>query len=124
MLGIDVSKDTLACTLFDPHTHKALWSKSFPNTAQGIARLLKQTPAESPWALEPTGRYSTAPAKLARKAGRDVRLAQPKAAQRFLQSLQSRNRCNRAPKLTSSIAWASGCLPYRARCRLIRSSPQ
>ena len=80
MLGIDVSKDSLACTLFDPQTHKPLWNKSFPNTAQGIARLLKQTPATSPWALEPTGRYSSIAARLAREAGRDVRLAQPKAA--------------------------------------------
>jgi len=95
MLGIDVSKDTLACTLFDPQTHKALWNKSFPNTPQGIARLLKQTPVDSPWALEPTGRYSTAPAKLARASGRDVRLAQPKAAQRFLQSLQNRAKTDR-----------------------------
>ncbi len=90
MLGIDVSKDTLACTLFDSTTHKPLWSKTFPNTPAGIVRLLKQTPPTSPWALEPTGKYSTGPARLAREAGRDVRLAQPKAAQRFLQSLQSR----------------------------------
>ncbi len=111
MLGIDVSKDTLACTLFDPHTHKALWTKSFPNTAQGIARLLKQTPAESPWALEPTGRYSTAPAKLARKAGRDVRLAQPKAAQRFLQSLQSRAKTDRLDSLGIGLFALSRSLP-------------
>src|SRR5437870_4120776 len=95
MLGIDVSKDTLACTLFDPQTHKPLWNKTFPNTAQGIARLLKQTPSSSPWALEPTGRYSTAPATLARQAGRQVLLAQPKKAQRFLQSLQNRAKTDR-----------------------------
>jgi transposase len=111
MLGIDVSKDTLACTLFDPHTHKALWTKSFPNTSQGIARLLKQTPAESPWALEPTGRYSTAPAKLARKAGRDVRLAQPKAAQRFLQSLQSRAKTDRLDSAGIGLFALSRSLP-------------
>lgn len=95
MLGIDVSKDTLACTLFDPHTHKILRNKTVPNTNQGITRLLKQTPADSPWALEPTGRYSTAPATLARKARRRVLLAQPKKAQRFLQSLQSRAKTDR-----------------------------
>lgn len=90
MLGIDVSKDSLACTLFDPNTHKVLWNKSFPNTPQGIGRLLKQTPPDSPWALEPTGRYSTAPATLARQAGRSVLLAQPKKARAFLHSIQSR----------------------------------
>jgi transposase len=95
MLGIDVSKDSLACTLFDPATQKPLWSKSFPNTAQGIARLLKQTPADSPWALEPTGRYSTAPATLARQAGRSVLLAQPKRARAFLHCIQNRAKTDR-----------------------------
>jgi hypothetical protein len=33
MLGIDVSKDTLACTLFDPATQKPLWNRIVPNTA-------------------------------------------------------------------------------------------
>ncbi len=59
MLGIDVSKDTLACTLFDPQTQKALWSRTFANTPAGIARLLRQTPEDCPLALEPTARYST-----------------------------------------------------------------
>ncbi len=56
MLGIDVSKDTLACTLFDAQTQKPLWSRTVANTSTGVARLLKQTPTDSPWALEPTGR--------------------------------------------------------------------
>lgn len=73
--------------LFDPQTHKLLWNKTFPNTAQGIARLLGQTPATSPWALEPTSRYSTSPTTLARQAGRKVLLAPPKKAQQFLQTL-------------------------------------
>jgi hypothetical protein len=37
-----------------------------------------------PWMLEPTARYSQEVARAAREAGRDVRLAQPKKAQRFL----------------------------------------
>lgn len=111
MLGIDVSKETLACTLFDSATHKALWNKTFPNTPAGIARLLKQTPATSPWALEPTGRYSTAPAKLAREAGRDVRLAQPKAAQRFLQSLQNRAKTDRLDSVGIGLFALSRSLP-------------
>lgn len=90
MLGIDVSKDTLACTLFDSATQKPLWSRSVPNTASGVNRLLKQTPADSPWALEPTGRYSLLAAVQARQAGRSVLLAQPKKARHFLQSIQSR----------------------------------
>lgn len=111
MLGIDVSKDTLSCTLFDPNTHKLLWNKTFPNTSQGVARLLKQTPAHSPWALEPTGRYSTAPARIAREAGRDVRLAQPKAAQRFLQSLQSRAKTDKLDSAGIALFALSRPLP-------------
>lgn len=90
MLGIDVSKDTLACTLFDPQTQKPLWSRTVPNTASGISRLLKQTPEDSPWALEPTGRYSLLAATQAHQAGRSVLLAQPKKARHFLHSIQSR----------------------------------
>lgn len=95
MLGIDVSKDTLSCTLLDSQTQKPLWNKTFPNTSQGIARLLKQTPVASPWALEPTGRYSTAPASLARQAGRSVLLAQPKQARSCLHAIQNRAKTDR-----------------------------
>ncbi len=90
MLGIDVSKDTLACTLFNPQTQKALWSRIVPNTSAGVTRLLKQTPDDSPWALEPTGRYSLLAATRAHDAGRSVLLAQPKKARDFLRSIQSR----------------------------------
>jgi hypothetical protein len=48
MLCIDVSKDTLVCTLFDTQTQKPLWSRTVANTSAGINRLLRQTPAESP----------------------------------------------------------------------------
>ena len=90
MLGIDVSKDTFACTLFDPQTQKPLWTKTVPNTASGVNQLLKQTPPTSPWALEPTGRYSLLAATRAHEAGRSVLLAQPKKARHFLRSIQSR----------------------------------
>ena len=90
MLGIDVSKDTLACTLFDPQTQKPLWSRTVPNTAAGIKGLLRRTPAESPWALEPTGRYSLLAAVGAHQAGRSVLLAQPKKARHFLRSIGTR----------------------------------
>ena len=90
MLGIDVSKDTLACTLFDPASQKPLWSRTVPNTSSGISRLLRQTPETAPWALEPTGRYSLLAATHAHTAGRQVLLAQPKKARHFLNSIQSR----------------------------------
>ncbi len=59
------------------------------NTAAGVTRLLKQTPDDSPWALEPTGRYSLLAATRAQQAGRSVLLAQPKRARDFLHSIQS-----------------------------------
>lgn len=95
MLGIDVSKDTLVCTLFDPQTQKPLWNRTVANSAAGVRGLLRQTPAESAWAMEPTGRYSLLAATTARQAGRQVLLAQPKKAQHFLRSIQSRAKTDR-----------------------------
>ncbi len=95
MLGIDVAKDTLACTLLDPHTRKALWRKSLPNTLVGIQGLLAASPADSPWVLEPTGRYSTPVAQLARQASRRVLLAPPRQARSFLRSIQCRAKTDR-----------------------------
>jgi transposase len=90
MLGIDVSKDTLSCTLLDPATRQKQWHREVHNTPTGWKQLLKHTPPSVPWVLEPTGRYSQDVARTAREAGRDVRLAQPKKAQLFLKSVQSR----------------------------------
>lgn len=90
MLGIDVSKDTLSCTLLDPTTRQQQWHREVKNTTAGFKQLLKHTPPECPWVLEPTGRYSQAVARFGRDAGRDIRLAQPKKAQFFLKSIQSR----------------------------------
>lgn len=95
MLGIDVSKDTLHCTLLDPSTRQPLWSRSYDNTPKSIVRLLKATSPECSWALEPTGSYSTQVVTTARAAGRDVRLAEPRRAKRFLQSIQNRAKCDR-----------------------------
>lgn len=90
MLGIDVAKDTLACTLLDPRTRRTLWRRSVPNTQEGIAGLLSAVPSCTPWVLEPTGRYSTPVAALARQASRRVLLAPPRQAKSFLRSLQCR----------------------------------
>ncbi len=95
MLGIDVGKDTLHCTLLEPTTRRPLWSRTYANTPQGISRLLKATAPDCIWALEPTGSYSTDVVKQARAAQRDVRLAEPRRAKRFLQSIQNRAKCDR-----------------------------
>jgi transposase len=90
MLGIDVSKETLVCTLLDPASRTTRWTRSFTNSPAGVQSLLQQTPAAVAWVLEPTGRYSTGVVQQARQEGRTVLLAPPRQAQRFLQAIQSR----------------------------------
>lgn len=95
MLGIDVSKSTLACTLLDADTRQVRWERSVPNTPQGVPQLLQLTPPTSSWVLEPTGRYSPTVAQHARAAGRQVLLAPPKRAKAFLHAVQSRAKTDR-----------------------------
>jgi transposase len=95
MLGIDVSKADLVCTLLDPTTRQNQWTRTFPNTAAGIRHLLTQTPADPPWVLEPTGRFSTSVVKQAQAEGRTLLLAPPRQAQRFLQAIQTRAKTDR-----------------------------
>ena len=71
ILGIDVSKDTLSCTLLDAATRQQLWHKQVGNTAKGWKELLRHAPPAAPWVLEPTGRYSQDVARAAREARRD-----------------------------------------------------
>jgi transposase len=95
MLGIDVSKDQLACALLDPTSKQRLWERTVPNTIQGIDQLLGCTPAGVAWVLEPTGHSSTRVARQAHQAGRSVLLAVPRRAQHFLQSLPHRAKTDR-----------------------------
>jgi len=95
MLGIDVSKDTLSCSLFDPSTKRQKWFKEVKNAPAGWKQLLRSTQPNVTWVLEPTGRYSQEVVRAARLAGRDVRLAQPKSAQLYLQSVQRRAKTDR-----------------------------
>lgn len=90
MLAIDVAKDTLDCTLVDPHTRQDLWHRSVPNTPAGIQALLAATPPDARLVLEPTGRYSTPVVEAAHAGGRAVLLAPPRQARSFLRSIQSR----------------------------------
>lgn len=110
VLGIDVSKDTLACTLLDPATRQPLWHKEVKNTSAGVSRLLQDAPPDAFWVLEPTGRYSHSVARHARDAGRDVRLAPPKKAQLFLKSVQSRAKTDKLD--------ATGLALYGLACSL------
>lgn len=93
MLGIDVSKDVLACSLVGgPSEH---WHRTVPNTRAGIAQLLQATDATIPWVVEPTGRFSQLVVRTAQEAGRAVLQAEPKRARAFLQSVFPRAKTDR-----------------------------
>jgi transposase len=95
MLGIDVSKDTLVCALYNRTSQKFDWEQCVAHSPAGVHQLLQRTPAEVPWVLEPTGRYSLSVAQAARQAGRQVLLAPPRKAKAYLNSLQSRAKTDR-----------------------------
>lgn len=95
MLGIDVSKHTLAACLVDATTRQMQWELEVPNTPAGITRLLARTPVTAPWVVEPTGRYSLGVARQATAAQRSVLLAQPRKAKAFLSSLSPRAKTDR-----------------------------
>jgi transposase len=84
ILGVDVSKERLHVT-FDARSGK-LRETACPNTPAGIQRLLKTTPPHCCWVLEPTGRYGDAAVDLARAAGREVLMADPRRAKAFMRS--------------------------------------
>jgi transposase len=93
MLGIDVSKATLAVCHWANGEVQA--SYEVENSPAGISQLLAQTPPTEPWALEPTGRYSELVVREAHRQGRQVFLAPPRAAKRFLRSVSPRAKTDR-----------------------------
>lgn len=95
MLGIDVSKDTLSVSLVHPQTRQLQWEDVFPNTKAGVRRLLRRTPCDTPWVMEPTGCYSLTVARQAQVAQRQVLMAPPRKAKAFLASIQSRAKTDR-----------------------------
>jgi len=95
MLGIDVSKATLVCTLVDPRDQRVCWETAVPNTTTGIARLMQRTSADYAWVVEPTGRYSDLRVQQGHAAGRTVLMAQPKRAKAFLAAVSPRAKTDR-----------------------------
>lgn len=118
MLGIDVSQAQLACALYDRPSERFQWERSVPNTPAGVQQLLRQTPAEVPWVVEPTGRYSVVVARLAREAGRTVLLAPPRKAKAYLQSGGSRAKTDRLDARGLALFAAS-----RSRAEALRPYP-
>jgi transposase len=92
VLGIDVSKDKLDCSLVDADSEKRIWFLSFGNDKAGITKLLAKTDPCVPMVAEPTGPYTLPLAKQATAANRTVLLAPPRKARDFKRSLQSRAR--------------------------------
>jgi len=94
MLGLDVSKASVAATLLDTD-QRLRWERTVPNNPVGIAMLLRETPPDHPWVMEPTGSYSSPIARQAVDAGRCVLMAPPRQAQAFLRSVQPRAKTDR-----------------------------
>ena len=95
MVGIDVSKATLAVTVVDPDSRCVTWQQTVPNTPAGIRKLVAQTPPAHAWVLEPTGAYGLPLVREGLAAQRTVLLAPPKQAKDFLRSLQQRAKTDR-----------------------------
>jgi transposase len=95
MLGIDVSKDTLACSLRDDQSKVELWHGTVPNSEAGLRQLCRRIPAACPWVMEPTGRYSSLAVRFGQQQGRRVLQAPPRRAKTFLASVQTRAKADR-----------------------------
>jgi transposase len=125
VLSLDVSKETLACALFPPASHAPAartpaWERTVPNTHAGVQGLLAATPADTPWVLEPTGRFSLFVVKLAQEAGRTVLLAPPRNAKNYLKSLQTRAKTDRLDARGLGLyALTHALKPYPVKAELV-----
>jgi transposase len=113
MIGVDVSKPTMAVTWWDAAARTARWEASGPNDPAGVARLLDQTPTDEPLVLEPTGRSGRALVDAARAQGRPLLLAPPRRAKAFLAAVQPRAKTDRLDSRGLALDGASAALtPY------------
>jgi transposase len=90
IVGIDVSKDNLTCSLVRTRDKSRLWLDNFSNDRAGITRLLCKAPSDAALVLEPTGLYGNAVVQEASAAGRLVLLAPGRCARAYRRSVQSR----------------------------------
>lgn len=116
MLGVDVSKNMLHCSLAGPCSERPAWKMKVSNTQEGIEHLLQKTPAFAPLVVEPTGRYSLLVVESALRAGRDVRLAPPRKAKQFMSSLPGRAKTDERDGFGLALfGHASPLPPYRVK---------
>jgi len=90
MIGIDTSKKKLDYSLVRHGELVPDFQKTVPNDPIGHAQILRDTPPDIAWVIEPTGRYSLNVVTFAKAAGKTVLLAPPRNAKAYLNSLQSR----------------------------------
>ena len=111
MLGVDVSKATLAYPLLNDQTHQPDQDGSVPNTAAGMATLLPRIPVTHAWVAEPTGPYSQLLVTLGQQAGRTVLLAPPRQATAFLRAVTPRAKTDRLDR--QGLAHYAQVVPLR-----------
>lgn len=101
-LGVDVSKKTLDCMLFNSSTSKSK-SKSIPNTNAGFQQLLewlaKQGASEAHVVLEPTGVYHEPAALALADAGLTLSLVNPAQVRQFALALGFKTKTDKADSL-------------------------
>jgi len=112
MIGIDVSRATLAVACWDAFRQEVAWVCELPNSAEGLAQLVARTAPGECWALEPTGRYSELVVRTAWAYGRRPLLTPPKAARKFLSSLNLRAKNDRLD--ATGIARYAAVVPLRS----------
>lgn len=122
-LGIDVAKAKLDCLLLDPQTQKRK-TKSVPNTAAGVAALLKALhdwgveAAQVHAVMEPTGCYHELAAQLLCEAGCTVSLVNPAHLRRYAQGVGARSKTDAADAAVLARYGAAEHPPPGGRRRL------
>ena len=111
VLGIDVSKDKLDCSLVDADGERRIWFLAVTNDRAGVARLPAKADPSVPLVAEPTGPYTVLLAKQATAANRTVLMAPPRKAKDFKRSLQSRAKTDDIDSFGLALFGASRRLP-------------
>ena len=93
IVGIDISKQTFDAAWLDAERYIA---RQYPYTAEGIKRLLEDTPAHSHYVMEATGSYHARLALQLYQAARVVTVVNPLVIKRFIQMKLSRVKSDKA----------------------------
>lgn len=113
MIGIDISKETLDCSMADPLTRKLVWHMTVPNDADGIKTIRRRTPKGMAWVIEPTGRYGQKLVEAAMRHNQTLLMAPPRQARLFSRSVHSRAKTDRLDSYALALyALAQPLKPY------------